>query len=254
MDCALCSFSTTRKSSWDRHVKTKYHREAAGLVCICEKTYASLKSLHRHEKTCAKRASLETNSHLERIAQGQKHLADSLAERDKAQAAEIERLRAEVASRPVNVINATNCTFNLNVFLNERCKSAQTIDQFIDGIELCLDPNQSMGQHLIDNLARCEVEKRPIHCTDTKRCKLAIKNSSETWEQDPAEVDPLLQRNVNKLRERYMGRMEEWCHLNPSYRTDDKVSDQWHKLFTMICADLDEKFVSQVAKVTQIPK
>jgi len=182
----------------------------------------------------------------------EKQLAKELADRDQRHASELASLRAEIASRPTTVV--TNCTFNLNVFLHETCKEAQTIDQFINGIELMLDPGQSLGQHFIDTLARCAVEDRPIHCTDSKRFRLAVKNADDSWEQDQTKVDPLIHVKVNALRHRYMSKMDEWCLEHPTYRTDMKVCDEWHRLFCMISADLDAKFLSQVAKCTPIPK
>jgi len=268
MQCVLCDYTTTRKYDWKRHLRSASHALKHSHQCICLKSYKSKTALRRHERTCPQRLHFDVENVnvekiVERLAQEQAsrdellsrqrvdhelQLAKELAERDARHANELASLRAEIAARP------TNCTFNLNVFLNETCKEAQTIDQFINGIDLLMDPSLSLGQQFIDTLARCAIEDRPIHCTDTKRCRLAVKNADDSWEQDQTKVDPLIYVKVNALRHRYINKMDEWCRENPTYRTDGKVCDEWHRLFTMISADLDAKFISQVAKSTTIPK
>lgn len=195
----------------------------------------------------------------DRLAQQQAErdarIAQELSDRDARHAAELAALRAELAARPTTVVNNTNCTFNLAVFLNETCKNAQTIEQFMGGIPLRMDSDKSMGQFIIDSLNRCALEDRPIHCTDVKRGKLAVKHGDNVWEQDPAKVDPLVALNVNALRQRYIRHLSSvWCPENPDYLTDDKLNTEWVQCLSIACKDMDEKFLSHVAKATLIPK
>lgn len=182
-------------------------------------------------------------------------VAKELAERDAKRADEIASLRAELAARPTTVMHNTNCTFNLSVFLNETCKNAQTIEQFMGGIPLRMNSEQSMGQYILESLNSCAVEDRPIHCTDVKRGKLAVKNGSKGWEQDQANVEPLVHLNVNTLRQRYMLHLANvWCPEHPAYETDERLNAEWVQFLTMMCADLDAKFMNHLAKATSIPK
>ena len=170
--------------------------------------------------------------------------------RDEKHAAEITKLHTEIASRP----SISNCTFNLSLFLNDTCKGAQTIEQFFNEIPLNLT-SESMSKVILDNLSRCAVEDRPIHCTDVKRCKLAVKHGENLWEQDHSKVDPLITKSVNALRQRFIRHVTGvWCEEHADYMSNETLQTEWTNLLTMICSDLDAKFMTHVAKATPIPK
>jgi len=287
MQCLDCGYSTEKMSSWKSHLKSKRHRAITGHACICEKIYASKATLRRHEKTCdlihkkndhtsaltavvdrLAQEIAETNARaaveklillqdqIERdrkLAKEQRRIARRQAERDAHHAAEIERLLQEMAARPQMVMN--NCTFNLATFLNETCKHAPSIEQFMGTIPFCLDSEKPIGQYIVDQLAKCSVEERPIHCTDLKRCKLAVKQQNE-WVQDATKIDPLMQQHITALRLRCLKHLNEvWCLDNPKYEDpDSKQNDEYHQFIMNIMGDLDAKFLNHVAKVTPIPK
>lgn len=150
--------------------------------------------------------------------------------------------------------NNTNCSFNLALFLNERCKNAPTIEQFMDRIPLHMDSTIEMGRYFLDNLAKCSIEERPIHCTDVKRGKLAVKHG-ESWEQDKMKTDPLIDHNLNLLRVRFIKHLSEvWCVENPKFAEDGPLCDEYDRLYAMTCKDVDEKFHRHLAATTVIPK
>ena len=165
--------------------------------------------------------------------------------------AEQTKLIAELAARPT--ITNNNCTFNLATFLNETCKDAPTLEQFMGTIPICID--KPIGQYIVDQLSLCEVAARPIHCTDVKRGKLAVKQEN-AWVQDPDRIDPLMQQHVFALRLRCLKHLNEvWCLDNPNYEDpDNKQNDEYQQFILSIMGDLDAKFLNHVAKVTPIPK
>jgi hypothetical protein len=195
-------------------------------------------------------------------------LAKEQAERDKAQAefqrtliqdmteqrrlaAEQAALIADLASRPT--ITNNNCTFNLATFLNDTCKNAPTLEQFVGTMPVCLD--KPIGKFFVDHLAKCALEDRPIHCTDVKRGKLAVKQEN-TWVHDSTKIDPLMQQHIFTLRMRCLKHLNEvWCLDNPTYEDPEtKQNDEYHQFMVSIMGDLDAKFLNHVAKVTPIPK
>ena len=278
MECLDCAFATTRPCHWQRHLNSKRHVLITGYACTCGNVYQTKGHLKRHEKQCAQEPvqsafMRHAQDRDERLAQEQadrdEHIArefrkqlqlqaerdDRMARESERHSAEIAMLRAEIAARPIQTTHLTNCTFNLSVFLNETCKNAQTIQQFMKSIPLCMDSEQTMDQFILDSLNRCAVEDRPIHCTDLKRGRLAVKNGDRGWEQDQAKVDPLVAMNVNALRQRYVQHLTSvWCPENPSYEINETLNAEWVQFINMMCKDLDAKFLTHVAKVTTIPK
>jgi len=263
MECLDCAFYTTKTSHWKDHLKSRKHRIITGHVCRCDKIYASKASLRRHEKTCdflvkldeEKQQSKSLTMVVDRLAHEIAETNARAADRDARHAAEVERLLHEIASRPQVVMNNTNCTFNLATFLNETCKHAPSIEQFMNTVPICLDAEKPIGQYIVDQLARCAVEERPIHCTDVKRCKLAVKQENE-WVQDPAKIDPLMTKHIHALRFRCLQHLNEvWCRKNPDYEDPESTqSDEYQQFILSIMGDLDAKFLNHVAKVTPIPK
>ena len=268
MECLDCGFQTNKTANWKRHLNSKKHLVITGFTCSCGNIYLTKTQLHRHEKSCKRETVQESvirfaQEQAERDAQKAKETAkekvelitmfnEHMTEREQKHTAEMKTLYADMVARPASV---TNNTFNLAFFLNETCKNAQTIEQFMGSIPLLMNSDQSLGQYILDNLNKCAVEDRPIHCTDLKRGKLAVKNSDNVWEQDQTKVDPLVNLNVNTLRQRYLRDLSNvWCPDHPHYETEDKTNTEWIKLITMMCADLDEKFLNHIAKVTTIPK
>ena len=258
MECLECGYSTKRPCDWQRHLKSQKHYLITGHVCSCGNVYTTKAHLIRHASKCNQesvqsvliRHAREHSERDEKIASDARRVA---TESSIQHAAEIASLRAELATRPTIINN--NCTFNLSVFLNDTCKNAQTIEQFMGSIPLRMDSEQSIGQFILDSLNRCAIEDRPIHCTDLKRCKLAVKHGDNVWEQDQTKVDPLMALNVNTLRQRYIRHLSSvWCPENPKYLTDDTLNTEWLQFLSMMCRDLDDKFMNHVAKATPIPK
>ena len=242
MECFECGYETKRTTDWQRHLKSVKHHEITGLHCACGNKYRSTSALRRHEKTCLYKTTLrlareqaerddriakeqrrlrreqmrideEKEELLEMYRKDQIRLTQKYMDREDEHAEELKKLYVDMAARPSTV---NNTTFNLAFFLNETCKNAQTIEQFMGSIPLLMNSDQSMGQHILDNLNKCAVEDRPIHCTDLKRGKLAVKNGANVWEQDQKKVDPLVILNVNTLRQRCLRHLTNvWCPEHP---------------------------------------
>jgi NTP pyrophosphatase (non-canonical NTP hydrolase) len=133
--------------------------------------------------------------------------------------------------------NSHNKTFNLNMFLNETCKNAMNINEFVDSIKLQLSDLENVGEVgyiegissiIIKNLNALDVTQRPIHCTDKKRETMYIKDENK-WEkdEDKSQMHKLIKRVVSKN----MKMFEKYREVHPDcLKYHSNYSDQYNKI------------------------
>lgn len=263
-ECQPCNYSTNLECHWIRHQTGKKHMEKLQInemidntntlhMCnLCENTYKSRTSLWKHKKNCSLIHNVDIshrfinidnpynqNDHTtiaELVMQNEVLIAGikELAAEVKEQNAKI----AELSKQPTTIIHNNNNNhnnFNLNFFLNETCKGAMTITQFIESLQINLDTVEYTGKNgyvagiskiFMDGLRQLEVNMRPIHCTDLKRETLYIKDT-DGWEKDNPEkskfdkaLDTVARRNAQQVR--------EWVHHNPRCDIIDSREYQQH--------------------------
>ena len=218
--CELCNFYCSKKSNYDAHCLTAKHKMVTNgdkngdkkcqkmpelFTCECGKSYKHRQGLSRHKKICKKmpnenileKTEEETNNPANNY---EKKLLDIIEQQQK----QINKLIPCVGNNN-NSNNTTNNTFNLNFFLNNDCKDAMNLTDFIDSLKVQLQDLEytTDNGHIkgITNifhtaLANMEETKRPMHCTDLKREVLYIKNNDE-WHKD--EDKELLKGAVTKV-------------------------------------------------------
>lgn len=167
-----------------------------------------------------------------------------------------------------NTINNIN-NFNLNVFLNDTCKDAMNLMDFIKTLKYTVEDMDSVGklgyaetisQLFIKGLSEMDVTQRPIHCTDVKREKLYVKHDNE-WKKD-SDSEGNLKKAIKVVGQQNMGSLEEWKEKHPKH-TEPRSKD--HTEYLEICNQtmngmLDEdnkeykKFVKKIAPETLIDK
>ena len=127
-----------------------------------------------------------------------------------------------------NITNNNNQTFNLNLFLNETCKDAMSIQEFIQNIRITFDDLLTIGNSgfvtgvsdiLINRLRDIEVNKRPIHCTDSKRETMYLKENA-SWNKDDKDRTKLKQV-LEKIEYKNVVALRDWCNDNPDARVNN---------------------------------
>jgi hypothetical protein len=136
--------------------------------------------------------------------------------------------------------NTTNNHFNLNVFLNEKCKDALNLTDFVDTLKVKLKDLENTArlgyaegvtQIFINGLSELNVHKRPIHCSDSKREVLYIKDQ-DTWEKEDEERTKL-SKAIKTIGNKNIQQIKEWQKANPEYNNpESKQNDRYMK---MIC-------------------
>jgi hypothetical protein len=170
----------------------------------------------------------------------------------------------EISQKSSTIINNSN-TFNLNIFLNETCKDAMNIQEFIDNMNIGFQDLLRIGDEgfvigvsdlILSRLRDLDVTKRPIHCTDIKRETMYIKEN-DAWDKDDPENTKL--KNVIKtIENKNYNRLKEWCNENPDSHVNNSpnnlLRDKIYMQTLMGDEKTREKVIKNVAKYVVVDK
>ena len=254
--CEKCNFITKHKCDFNKHLLTAKHlkitdgnektlKNLEKYVCNCGKKYKNRHTLSRHKKACNFEDAItreiikdepNTNVILELIKENHE-FKTLLIEQQKENKVLINKL-IEVSQQPMTVNNNINTTnnnhqkFNLNVFLNETCKDAMNIQEFIENIKITFEDLLAIGNSgfvngvtdiFIKQLRDLEVSKRPIHCTDPKRETMYLKEN-DAWEKDDKENNKLKQI-IEKVEYKNVAELRRWCNENPDSKINNSANN-----------------------------
>ena len=297
--CKDCLFSCSKKSDWERHILRKKHLEKINndycdhnedikmeFICDCGNIYKYKSGLIRHQKSqnCQKYLNVEknktnelnninelTNLVLEVVKQNQELLIlnNEAHKHNQELTNKIVEISKNVNNNTLINNHSNNKTFNLNVFLNETCKDAMNITDFLDSLQLQLSDLEYVGKFgfvegisniIVKNLKALEVHKRPVHCADKKREIIYIKNEDK-WEKDNDEKNKLRSaiKSVAYKNEKLLPKYKE---LHPGCNfSESKYSDQYSKLVIEAMggagnndAEKEDKIIQKIAKEVVIDK
>ncbi len=209
----------------------KMPKNAATFDCECGNIYKHRSGLYRHKKTCQK---MPKNAEEGPMTSIMLNLLN--------QNAELQKLLLEQSKETkvtnTNIINNTTNNFSLNVFLNEKCKDAITLKDFVDGLEVRLKDleetaqigySEGVSRIFIKGLNELEVNKRPIHCSDAKRETLYIKDNNEWKKEDDNKTE--LTKAIKIIGKKNMMQIFEWQKKHPEYNDpDSKENDKYQKM------------------------
>jgi hypothetical protein len=166
--------------------------------------------------------------------------------------------------------NSNNKTFNLQFFLNETCKDAMNMKDFIKSLELSLPELEKMGEVgfaegmsrvFVERLNSLDITKRPIHCSDVKREIIHIKDDNK-WEKDNANLDRL-RKIIKQLTHKNILRVDDWKKANPGCTEyNSRKNEQYLRINMEAIGPVDEdeqkrdfgKIIRRVAENTAIDK
>jgi uncharacterized C2H2 Zn-finger protein len=166
--------------------------------------------------------------------------------------------------------NSHNKTFNLNFFLNETCKDAMNMKDFIKSLEMSFSELENMGEVgfaegisrvFVNRLNSLDITKRPIHCSDVKREIIHIKDDNK-WEIDNANLDRL-RKIIKQLTHKNILRVDDWKKANPGCSEyNSRKNDQYLKIHLQAIGPIDHvevkrdfgKIIRRVAETTAIDK
>jgi len=300
----VCDYNTSNKSDFDKHNLTRKHEirtnsnqfepkiSQANLVSCnnCKKKYTSKSGLWYHEQRCTVKENNDTKPEAKMentivttptvTATEPKSIEimkEMMMEMFRSNN-ELKNALIEIAREPKvinnNITNNTqqnntqNNSFNLQVFLNEKCKDAITANQFANNIEVSMSDLQNVGnkgyveglsQIIINELRKLDITKRPFHCTDLKREIIYVKDA-DAWNKDNEEksklkviIGQVAGKNLNKLYEWQAEHPDILVLDSDDYETNHKLLYQSHGGLTELSV-LKDKVIKLIAKEIHLDK
>jgi|Laugresu1bdmlbsd_1035121.scaffolds.fasta_scaffold05648_4 hypothetical protein len=282
--CELCDYSSSRLSQYNRHVSTQKHKKCENetkmkqnetkkdekFQCDCGTICNSRTTLWRHNQKCNKKEEIP-NKNVE-LELTDKEIITVLLQQNEKLFKIIEN--GHTNNNACNIINnlnnVGNKTFNLNLFLNETCKDAFNIIDFVSSIKVTLEDLENTGRQgyirgitniFLKNLNNLEHHMRPLHCSDVKREILYIKNNNE-WTKE-FETKPILTMAIKTIANENIKQIKNWRDKYPDCTdSESKNNNLWLKIVSNSMNGLTEeegikninKIISNVAKEVAINK
>jgi hypothetical protein len=276
--CEKCDFSACNKNDYNRHLVTKKHifnenqcfsiekTQKNSFACECGKTYKDNSGLWRHKKKC-----LETDKPNDKANDKTNNLDEKelIMMLIKQNTELLEIVKNGTHNTTNNTNNSHNKTFNLNMFLNETCKNAMNINDFVDSLQLQISDLEKVGEVgyiegissiIIKNLNAMDITKRPIHCTDKKRETMYIRDEDK-WEKED-EKKAKLHKMVKNVAYKNINLISDFQELHPDWKKiNSKYSDQINKIIIESMGgkgdneyEKEEKIIKRVAKEVFVDK
>ena len=298
--CTFCDFVSCNKNDYNRHLSTVKHsrnkiatfsnieilkKEANVFLCEnCNKEYNDRTGLWRHKKTCIvinknddvnsnesinnlTSTNFDTTIVLELVKKNQEFQKEMFLDLQKQM---FEFMKDKIGdNNSTNIINSNNKTFNLQVFLNETCKDAMNITDFVESVKLQVSDLENVGKIgyiegisniIIKNLKALDVEKRPVHCTDKKREVMYVKDEN-IWEKED-ENNKKLRKAIRMIAHKNICMLKEFREKYPDCEEyDSNKNSQYNKIVYEAMGgkgdndyDKDTKIIKKIANVVGIDK
>jgi transposase-like protein len=284
--CNICDFTACKKNNYEIHLQTQKHLrntlattsniETANFKFKCDncnKTYNDRTGLWRHKKNCK----LEKNDIVN------KNISPDVKDNETQELKELMKYLMKENSDMKNMMmkviengthnttntNSHNKSFNLNMFLNETCKNAMNITDFVDSLKLQISDLENVGEVgyiegissiIIKNLNAMDISERPIHCTDKKRETMYIRDEDK-WEKED-EKKAKLHKMVKNVAYKNINLISDFQELHPDWKKiNSKYSDQINKIIIESMGgkgdneyEKEEKIIKRVAKEVFVDK
>ena len=277
-ECKTCHYITCNKYDFDKHTNTIKHTNAClamsdgdlainlsqksqeFFVCQnCNKKYKDNSGLWKH-KSKGNCHEVENNIH-----NTDKELILLLIKEN----AEFKNMMMKVIENGTHNntthINSHNKSFNLQFFLNETCKDAMNIMDFVESIKLQVTDLERIGEVgyvegisdiIVSNLNKLDITQRPIHCTDKKRETMYVKDAGK-WEKD--ENTNLIRRAIRKVTHNNQRLLPQFKEKYPDYHNSysshsDKVTRVVMETMVNNVPDKEEKIIRNIAKSVVLDK
>jgi hypothetical protein len=264
--CETCDYGTSKKSSFVNHIASAKHKRITNelqmgqkedknmldiietFICSCGKQYQHRQGLWKHKKKCNNNNNIsestiketEAKELIQYLMKENSEFKQLMIDQNKHMMEQNKNM-LELAknSGNHNSHNTTNNnSFNLNVFLNETCKDAMNIMEFVDQLQVSVKDLEETGRLgyaegiskiFINGLKQINISDRPIHCADSKREIVYIKDKNQWTKED--DNKSLLTNAIKHVAHKNMRQIREWTKVNPEYNdSSSKQNDRYLKI------------------------
>jgi hypothetical protein len=283
--CKDCHYNTSVKKDFDKHLKTKKHETRTNgynevtnchvekdlspeYICDCGRIYKYRQGLYRHKKTCNynKEEQIiesgenkdELKSLIIKIMTDSSEKMNFLMNENKELRNQLKEQNQQITELIPKVGNNNNNNlkqkFNINVFLNEKCKDALSMDEFIDKIEISMknllttkEKGQAEGisNIIMENMKKLSLYERPLHCTDKKRETLYIKNNE--WEKD--ENKEHINKALKKVEKKQLKNVQVWLDKHPNYMNNSREQEEFAEIIRECGKSIDDSREKVIKKL-----
>ena len=287
--CTDCDYITCKQYNYNRHILTSKHIKIQNLSrqtskneqqitlcnnhinkktsiniipdknkqykCSCGNIYKYSQGLSKHKKQCNYQKPTIVN-----------HDKDELILQLLKQNSELLEIMKNGTNTYNNNINSHNKTFNLQVFLNETCKDAMNINDFVDSIKLQLSDFERMGEVgyaqgisdiITSNLQALDITQRPVHCTDKKRETMYVKDQDKWMKEDDNKSK--IKKMIKRIENKNIQIIPQFQKKYPNYANPKShESDKYHKTIIEVMGGVggsegkEGKIIRNISKVTTI--
>ena len=254
--CEKCDFGCNKLSNYNNHLTTKKHKTLKiqrlqqekcqkmpnYYECECGKMYNHRASLYNHKKICNYTETVEENSKITKTSDDDdlsvkdvmKMMMDNQLETNKMMVDVVKNVQGNITT--TNSHNTTN-NFNMNIFLNEQCKDALNIMDFVTSVKVklkevenvgALGYAEGIGRIFVRALNELDVYQRPIHCSDLKRETLYVKDENG-WEKEE-DSNPKVKKSIRYLAHQNVKAIPGWTEENSSWQQSHSQTEQYYKI------------------------
>ena len=280
--CNTCDYRCSKQSDYDKHIATNKHKKLINeyihidktYSCKCGKMYSHMSSLCKHKKTCIEPTFLEVTNDTQKVDKLVNYLMKENSEFKQLLIDQNKHMVELAKNSGHNITNNNNTTnnnsFNLSVYLNETCKDALNIMDFVNQLQVGIKDLEETGrlgfangisQIFINGLKQIDINNRPVHCSDLKRETLYIKNNNE-WNKEDGERK-VLTSAIKHVVNKNIKQIPEWTKVHPDFNdSDSKQNDRYLQIVmeSMSGSSQEEatknynKIIKNIAKETVIEK
>ena len=272
--CEKCDYKCSKKSHWIQHISTRKHKmvydgiqddtknsPTGPFVCDCGRNYKFRSGLYRHKKKCTTSMknpeviNLEEDitTHVDDL--GKKQVTMSLEQYEtlvggiKKLIPLVEKGLEKEASKITNINNINN-KLSINVFLNEHCKNAMNLTDFVENLKVNIEDlmytkengyAKGISNIFVKQLQDMEPTQRPIHCSDNKRMKFYVKDDDK-WNKDNANTK--IDEAVLDVDRKQWKAIKEWEMAHPGYEESDSLYKEYMELVRATMGGGNKKIVA----------
>ena len=286
-NCEICDYQCSKQSEWKKHTLTSKHINRTKLnhleqinsqnsqkifVCECGKEYSARNSLWYHKKKCSivqgEEISNTNNTNTTNVDVDKEFLVKMLLKNQDVmdKLMEIMPLIGNQINNNTNTNshNTTNNQFNIQMFLNEHCKDAMNLTDFIQSLPITAETydhtienglTKSITKMMVTGLSELDILQRPIHCTDASRKTLYVKDD-DIWEKDNELLHML--KGISELSLKQRVNIHKWQDENEGWDVKDDLQTKITMLVFHTMTDLDNdvketrKIISAISKNTYL--